>query len=82
MNGSRSRSRGNVLLKRFTSATLSAAAGAALGYGWARLSLPAEVATARLLGMYASAGAVLGVLAVRLGAILASILKDALSRQR
>jgi hypothetical protein len=61
---------------------LAAAVGAALGYGWARWRLPDEVASAQLVGMYAGTGAILAILAIRVGALLRTLWLELRNRGR
>lgn len=68
----------NRLANKLTSSVLSASAGAAIGYAIAYYSLPramVEGGTA-LLGIYGSAGAVAGIVSLRLGIIARDLFSD------
>lgn len=57
--------------RRIAQAFIAAAAGSFVGYQYAVATVPPEVlATSQVAGMYATAGAVIGVLAMRMGALL------------
>ena len=63
---------------------IAASVGAAAGYAYAKLGMPRPLAdrSGAFTGMYATAGAVLGVVSMRLGAIVRSLLEDYGPRDR
>jgi len=76
-------SRGNRpgLANRIATALFGASVGAAGGYFLALQQLPPEVIEAnRIAPMWASAGAVVGVLTIRAGALLRLMIRDYLGR--
>ncbi|MEL6186608.1 MAG: hypothetical protein AAFU79_18470 [Myxococcota bacterium] len=62
------------LRRRVLGTLFPAAVGCLAGFQYARATLPAE--EGGLLGMYATAGAAVAILAVRLGGILWMIIQD------
>jgi uncharacterized membrane protein YidH (DUF202 family) len=72
------RKSGLAIQRRLTSALLAASAGAAIGYGYAHWQLPPEVLARGgvLPGMFASVGAAVGVVLLRVGEIALGMYRD------
>lgn len=78
----RRESSGLVLHRRFISAVLAASIGAVAGYLYSQVDLPPELRSGSFAGMYATAGAAIAVLAVRLFSLGKSIVQDYLRDRR
>lgn len=67
--------------RRISQAFIAAAAGTFVGYQYALATVPAHVLEASQLGgMYATGGAVVGVLAMRMGVLMIQLVREFFGR--